>query len=121
MSIIVLLHRFGCELKRGLSFLLDFLHLFDPIGSRRYSSVIPEVGFSALVRMLTVIDEEGRESCGCLTLVVIGEFCKGEPVGPVVLLIVDEQAEILFDFLVHSLGLSICLRMIGSRGIGCDS
>ncbi len=43
-----------------------------------------------------------------------------EPVGPVILSIVNKDTEIFLDLLVNSFGLSVCLRMPGGRRVGHD-
>ncbi len=43
-----------------------------------------------------------------------------EPIGPVVLSIVNEDSEVLLDLLVNSFSLTICLGMEGGRCIGRD-
>ncbi len=50
----------------------------------------------------------------------MGELSEGEPVTPIRLSVVNEDPEVLLDFLVHALCLPICLRMEHSGSIGCD-
>lgn len=52
--------------------------------------------------------------------VVMGEFSKQEPIAPVGLSVVNEDLEILLNFLVNLFSLTIRLRMKGSRGIQSD-
>ncbi len=48
------------------------------------------------------------------------ELCERQPVGPVVLSIVNGDTEIFLDLLVNSFGLAICLWMQGGRRVGHD-
>jgi hypothetical protein len=64
--------------------------------------------------VVTILKKEGGET-GCRVLtVVVSELCDGQPVGPVCLHIVHVQTEVLFQFLVDSLGLSVRLGVISS-------
>ena len=57
---------------------------------------------------------------GVLDTIVVGELGQREPFRPIILSMVDKQAEELFNLLVYMLSLAICLRMIGSgRGEFC--
>ena len=47
-----------------------------------------------------------------MDVVVVLEFCKGEEVVPIVLLLVDEMSEELFQFLVNSFHLSVSLGVV---------
>jgi len=53
-------------------------------------------------------------------MVVIGELCEREEVIPVILSFPDEDAYVLFQFLVNPFGLSVGLWMIGGRRGGFD-
>ncbi len=48
------------------------------------------------------------------------ELYEQEPIGPIVLSIVNEDSEIFLDFLVNSFGLAIRLRMPGGRCVWGD-
>ncbi len=48
------------------------------------------------------------------------KLCERQPVGPIVLLIVNKDSKVLFDFLVNSFSLAICLRMPGGRCVRRD-
>ena len=62
------------------------------------------------------VDEfEGRVLCAGGKSRVDCEFCGGQVISPVVLALVAEDAKILFDFLVHTFGLTIALWVV-SRG-----
>jgi hypothetical protein len=49
-------------------------------------------------------------------MVVVLEFGEGEEFKPVVLLLIDEDMEVLFELLVDSLCLSITLRVVCGGG-----
>jgi len=70
--------------------------------------------------MSSVISIEGGNLGGGMFGVVIGEFCEGEEVVPVVLLIVTEDAEVLLQDLVYSFGLAIRLRVIRCGPVPLD-
>jgi hypothetical protein len=54
-------------------------------------------------------------------MVVVLKFSQGEEFIPVILSLVYEESQELFDFLVRAFRLSICLRMVGSGGANFDS
>ena len=64
------------------------------------------------VQMITLVSKKWRYSCSCMRSVVVGEFSKWKKFGPIVLLVVAVDLEILFQSLVHSFGLTISFRMI---------
>src|ERR1700726_1623010 len=63
--------------------------------------------------METVVGEERRHASGRVLGVVVGEFGERQDVEPVVLLMVTEDPEILFEDLVDAFRLAIRLRMKG--------
>ncbi|KAG5349075.1 hypothetical protein C0989_006170 [Termitomyces sp. Mn162] len=63
------------------------------------------------------IEEEWGELGGCVNMVVVLEFGVGEELVPVILALVAEEAEILFQLLVYTLYLAIRLWMVGSGGV----
>src|ERR1700674_2206809 len=75
----------------------------------------------SFIWMTSIIDKEGGGASGAMNFVVIGEFCCGQPIKPIVLAIVYEEAKVLFDFLIHTLGLSVGLGVICGRGVHFDS
>ena len=55
-----------------------------------------------------------------MDMIVVGELGQREPFQPIILSMVDKQAEELFNLLAYALSLAIHLRMIGSgRGEFC--
>jgi len=74
-----------------------------------------QVGVDCYVRVVAFVGEEGRDTSGCARGVVKSELCEWEEFGPIVLLVVTVDLEILFESLVHPLGLTISLWVI-TRG-----
>jgi hypothetical protein len=54
-------------------------------------------------------------------VVVILKLCEGKEVGPIILPLINEEPEILLEFLVHSFSLSVPLRVIGRGGCQFNS
>jgi len=67
------------------------------------------------VGVVAFVGEEGRDTSSCPRGVVKSELRKWEEFGPVVLLVVTVDSEILFESLVHPLGLTISFWVI-TRG-----
>ena len=55
---------------------------------------------------------------GTVNLVVVSKFGGGKPVRPIILHEVSVESKVLFEFLIGSFGLAICLWMEGC-GEGC--
>ena len=67
--------------------------------------------------MVSLISEEWSRPGGRAFGVVVSELGNREPTGPVILLEITVNAEVLFQGLVYSFCLSVCLGMIaGSEG-----
>jgi hypothetical protein len=49
--------------------------------------------------------------------VLLHEFNQGQNIDPIILMLIDRRSKVLFQYLIHALGLSIYLRMIGWRKI----
>jgi hypothetical protein len=49
-------------------------------------------------------------------MVVILELCEGKEVSPVILPLINEEPEVLLEFLIHSLSLPIPLWVVGRGG-----
>ena len=62
------------------------------------------------------IEEERRVLSGRVNLVVILEFHEWQEPHPIILSVVDEESEILFQFLVDPFRLSITLQVVGCGG-----
>ena len=65
--------------------------------------------------MIAFVTEKGCNTGGRGGSVVVSEFGKGKDFGPVVLLVVAEDLEVLFQSLVEVFGLTIAFRVI-TRG-----
>jgi hypothetical protein len=64
------------------------------------------------VQMVSFVGKERGSASGCTWSVVVSEFSEGKEWRPVVLLVVAEYMEVLFECLVESFSLSIFFRMI---------
>ena len=71
-------------------------------------------------RMIALVGEEGRHADGGVVGVVEGELGKGKVVGPVLLIVLAEDAEIELDGLVDAFRLTVRLRVKGGRQVGLD-
>jgi len=58
------------------------------------------------VRMVSFVREERRDTCGSVWGIVVGEFGERQQLGPIVLLVVAIDLEVLFQGLVDTFGLS---------------
>jgi hypothetical protein len=67
------------------------------------------------VRMVTFIGKEGRYTSGSTQSIVVSELREQKQRGPVVFLVVAKNAEVLFQGLVGTFGLTITFRVI-ARG-----
>jgi hypothetical protein len=65
--------------------------------------------------MLARIEEEGGLMGGSVDMVIVLEFCHGQEVCPVVLPLVYEESDVLFQLLVNTFRLAIRLRVISGR------
>ena len=63
------------------------------------------------VRVVTLVGEERRDTSGRARSVIVSELREGEDLGPVVLLVVTVDAEVLLEGLVGMLCLPIPLRV----------
>jgi hypothetical protein len=67
------------------------------------------------VQVVSFVGEERGSASGCTQGIVVSGFSEGKEQGPVVLLVVAEYMEVLFECLIESFSLSIFFRMI-ARG-----
>jgi len=65
---------------------------------------------------MSSVKEERRVLSGRMNLVVILEFREWQESHPIILSLVGEESEILFQFLVDLFRLSISLRVVGNGG-----
>jgi hypothetical protein len=68
--------------------------------------------FEAHVRVSPSVDEEGSMLHRRVSVVVVREFGEWQQGIPVVLAFVDENSDVLFEFLIDVFGLAIRLRVI---------
>ena len=59
---------------------------------------------------------EGSLLCGRVYMIVVLELCQQKQFVPVILPLIDKEAEILFQFLVDPRCLSVTLQMVGCNG-----
>ncbi len=71
--------------------------------------------------VVTFIREEGGYACRGMGSVVVCEFRERKEGNPVVLLVVDVNPEVLFEYLIDAFGLSVCFRVICSGKVGLDA
>ena len=69
------------------------------------------------VWMVAAHEVEWGESCRDVDSVVVGELGHGYPLCPVVLVVVKEDPEVLFQFLIDVFWLPICLWVECHRGV----
>jgi len=70
---------------------------------------------------MSCVKEERRVLSGGMNLVVILEFHEWQEPHPIILSLVGEEPEILFEFLVDPFCLSITLRVVGCGGCQLNS
>jgi hypothetical protein len=75
------------------------------------------IGIGGEFWVVTVVCEEQSGSGGRTLRVVVCELSDGEPVGPVVLLIVTMDAEVLLQRLIYAFGLTISLGVVARREV----
>ncbi|KAF8624092.1 hypothetical protein AX17_007219, partial [Amanita inopinata Kibby_2008] len=69
-------------------------------------------GVDREVGVVSLVGKEGRDTSSGTRRIVVGKFHKREELGPVVLLVVAEDAEVLLQSLVDAFGLTIAFGMI---------
>ena len=104
-------HEFSGGIMGCKSFFLGFVKfglLFLKDGEEGLSQGGVRAGFIAL--------KQGKWGClsGAMRGGVVVEFCQGKQLHPFSQVVGAKDAEISFEFLIGLLGLSICLRMVGS-------
>ncbi len=97
------------------------------VAHRRHEFFCCGIGDRVVIRgvrdetwVTAVQDHGGAFARSTVDSIVVCELCEWEPIGPVVLSIVNKDSEVLFNFLVNSFSLTICLRMEGGRCVGHD-
>ena len=69
----------------------------------------------------SIICHKWRNLCRRMYLIVYRKFCCCQPLRPILLPMLNKESEILLQFLIHPLSLSICLRMKHRRQLRLDS
>ena len=72
-------------------------------------------------RVLPIVKVKGGVACGRVDLVIVGEFSKHQPLGPVRLMVIGENPEVVFDFLIELFCLTIRLWVVYSAGVTGDA
>ncbi|KNZ75229.1 hypothetical protein J132_03884, partial [Termitomyces sp. J132] len=74
-------------------------------------------GFKTHVWVPSGVKKEWGKLGGCVNMVVVLEFSIGEEFVPVILTLIAEEVEILFQLLVYVLHLTVGLWVVGSGGV----
>lgn len=72
------------------------------------------------VRVIALIGKEGGDASGGIRGIVVRKFCERKEFGPIGLLIVAINADILFECLVDSLGLAVAFWMVAGGEVEVD-
>ena len=118
MAIVVALHGVGGSGEGGRGVVPDLVHPLNELRGGFVRCVGGDDFWSVWV--VAVHEVEWGESSRNMDSVVVGEFGHGYPLRPVILVVIEEDPEVLFQFLIDTFRLSICLRMEGRRGVVFD-
>ena len=113
ITIIILLYGQCCLLQSGLRFLMRLPHVISELTSCLVDWFPSRVG--AAVRVSAIVQEERRLFGRRMLPIVVCELRRCQPLRPVRLPRGDEHSEVVFDFLIDALCLTICLWVIGCR------
>ena len=119
MAIIVVLHGVHSSGDGRRSIIPDLVHPLNELCGRFVRCVGGDDFWS--VGVVAVHEVEWGESGRDVDSVVVGELGHGYPLRPVVLVVVEEDSEVLLQFLIDALRLSICLWVEGRRWVVLDS
>jgi hypothetical protein len=72
------------------------------------------------VWVVSFVGKERGSAGGCTWSIVVSEFSEGKEQEPVVLLVVAEYMEVLFEYLIESFSLSIPFRMIAQDKVNLN-
>ena len=70
------------------------------------------LGVDGDVQVVAFVSKEWGHTGSCIQSVIVCELCKRQELGPIVLLVIAVNLQVLFQCLVHSLCLSVVFRMI---------
>src|SRR5882757_7172109 len=119
MAIVEPLH-IDCRLSEGgLRILLHVLDVLDEVLDGYNRGVNTREGTDLRVEPIIGIERSGAN--GLVESVIEREFDEGEPVDPIVLVPGDYRTKDLFDRLIGTLGLPVCLWMISGGQGGLDA
>ena len=113
-QIVIVYYIFLCLLDSGLGFFNCYLHLLHKlIYCFQSGGLLP--GFKAYMGSASSVKQEQSLLGRDIHIVVVLEFYHGQQVIPVILLLVDKQAQVLIELLINTLCLSISLQMPDCR------
>ena len=118
MAIVVALHGVGSSGEGGRGIAPDLVHPLNELRGGFARCVGGDDFWSVWV--VAVHEVEWGESSRNVNSVVVGKLNHGYPLCPVVLVVIKENSEVLFQFLIDALRLSIRLWVEGRRGVVLD-
>src|SRR5271169_1021741 len=71
--------------------------------------------------VVTFVGEEWGRTRSRAFCIVVGEFGDWQPIGPIVLLVVTVDTEVLFKYLINPLSLAVSLWMIARREVKANT
>src|ERR1700761_7089811 len=74
-----------------------------------------------VIRVIPMSRIEGRRFGGRVNDTVVARLCTAKPTAPIILMVGDPNSKVSFQLLIVALGLPICNRVIGGRGISLDT
>lgn len=120
LLVVLLLHSASGFFESLLGLLVDLGHVVDE-GFGGWVSERQRLGGVRKDSWVSAIQNHEWTFAGCtINSVVVCELSKREPVTPVSLSVAYKDAQVLFNFLVDSFSLAICLWMEGCQGVRCD-
>ena len=90
--------------------LVEFIKVHSKLSCSKRGNVTFRVDRN--VRMVAFVGKEGRNSSRGVRSIVIGKLRDWKKVGPVVLLVVAIDLEVLFKGLIRAFGLSVTFRVV---------
>ena len=106
-SVHISLHLFLCFLQRCLCFLLYTPHSFCKLFCFFVLPLLSHLKSHPWI--LPIICFKGQHFSSCVHLIVVSKFCCTQPFWPLLLSMVYEHPEVLFQLLIHPFCLTICL------------
>ena len=113
--VVVLCHVFLYFLNCGLGLFNCYLYLLcELVYYFQSRGALPR--FKAHIGGPSSVKQKWSLLDGGIHIVIVLEFCHQQQVVPVILLLIDKQAQILVKLLIDILYLSVSLHMLGHRG-----